>query len=173
MNLCRILVFLLLVAGFQTGSALAQTNASVGRNAATAPSSTTQVGGVDASGNLQPASAANPLPVSISGSASSQPAPLAVTPTDRGGTITTGGTSQTLAAANASRKVILIQNPCNATEDLYVSSTGAATTTGANDDADLGPCGSTILSPSGTVIQTAITVIAVTTGHRFLAKESQ
>jgi hypothetical protein len=38
-------------------------NASVGSNAATAPTSTTQIGSVDGSGNLQPASAAHPLPV--------------------------------------------------------------------------------------------------------------
>src|SRR5258708_5031089 len=45
---------------------------------------------------------------SSSAGGGTQPAPLAVTPTDRGGTITLGGTSQTLAAANANRKMIFV-----------------------------------------------------------------
>jgi hypothetical protein len=40
------------------------TNPSVGTNAATAPTSSTQIGSVDGSGNLQPASSTNPIPVS-------------------------------------------------------------------------------------------------------------
>lgn len=107
-------------------------------------------------------------------SGGTQPAPLAVTPTDKGGTITVGGTSQTAIAANTSRKGCWIQNPVNATEDLYVSSTAAAVTTaGTPDDADLGPGGSWSCVQGGVVIQTAIRVNAVTATHAFIAKESQ
>jgi hypothetical protein len=100
-------------------------------------------------------------------------AQTAVTPTDRGGTITVGGTAQNAMSSNTSRKGGWIQNPCNAIEDLYVSTTTSATTTGAGDDADLAPCGSYSLNQAGLVIQSAVSVIAVTTGHQFLAKETQ
>lgn len=108
------------------------------------------------------------------GGAAVTTSPTAVTATDRGGTIATGGTVQTLAALNASRKMLWVQNPCNATEDLYVSTTGnAVTTAGAPDDADLAPCASWTASYNGLVIRSAVTVIAVTTGHAFIAKEAQ
>lgn len=45
---------------------ISATNPSVGTNAAAAPTSTTQIGSVDGSGNLQPASTTNPIPVSPS-----------------------------------------------------------------------------------------------------------
>ncbi len=95
------------------------------------------------------------------------------TPTDRGGTITSGGTSQTLAASNTSRKLLLVENPCNATEDLFIATAGAATVNGAGNYADLGPCGSASLVVNGIVITGAVTVIAATTGHRFIATEAQ
>jgi hypothetical protein len=95
-------------------------------------------------------------------------APLAVAPTDCGGTITTGGAAQTAAAADSSRKSLLIENPVAATEDLFGSVTGAATTTGAGDYFDLAPGGSATLTLAGTVIQAAVSVNAATTGHRFL-----
>lgn len=46
----------------------ADSNASVSRNTATAPTSSTQIGCVDGSGNLQAASAATPCPVVIESS---------------------------------------------------------------------------------------------------------
>jgi len=101
-------------------------------------------------------------------------APLAIAPTDRGGTITTGGTAQNAMASNASRKGGWVQNPCSATEDLYVSTSGTATTTaGSPDDADLGPCGTFSLNQNGLVNQNAVSVVAATTGHAFIAKETQ
>lgn len=99
--------------------------------------------------------------------------PTIVTPTDRGGTITLGGTAQNAAAANASRKSMVIQNPCSATEDLFVSVTGGATVSGAGNFADLGPCGSATIAWNGTVIQTAVSVNAATTNHRWSATETQ
>ena len=101
----------------------------------------------------------NSLAVAISG-----------TLTDRSGTVTTGGTSQQIAAANSSRKFLLIENPSNATEVLYVNFTTAASTT-AKNSIELNAGGSIQLN-AGTYITTeAVNVTAVTTSHAFIAKE--
>ncbi len=94
--------------------------------------------------------------------------PIAATPTDCGGTIAVGGTAQNAAGADAARKTMLIENPVTATEDLYVAVAGAATVAGAGDFADLAPGGSATMTLAGTVIQSAVSVNAATTGHRFL-----
>jgi hypothetical protein len=107
------------------------------------------------------------------GNASFGATPVAVTPTDKGGTITTGGTAQNAMASNSSRKGGWIQNPCSATESLFVSTSTSATTTGASDDAELPACASFSLVTSGGVIQSAVSVNAATTAHRFIAKEVQ
>lgn len=52
--------------------ASAQTNASVSRNTVTAPTSSTQIGCVDGSGNLQAASAATPCFFTPSGGTGSR-----------------------------------------------------------------------------------------------------
>lgn len=125
---------------------------------------------------FQPASPTNPCPTG--GGVS--PSPLVVTPTDRSGSLTLGGTSQTLAAANASRKALLIQNPCTAAEqgigtaeNLYINDGAAAATQTNGNLANLAPCGSVTLDWNGHVDQTAITVNAATTGHKWNAKEAQ
>lgn len=41
-------------------------------------------------------------------------------PTNCSGTITTGGTAQVASAANVNRRMILVQNPLDATEKLVV-----------------------------------------------------
>lgn len=128
-----------------------------------------------------PYSSTNPLPVTGGGSGGSTiVSPSAVTPTDRGGTLTTGGTAQTAAVLNASRKAMVIQNPCNSTvqgistaEDLFVSITGSATTSGAGDYAELTPCMSATVTYNSTAQTTLVSVIAATTGHRWLATEAQ
>lgn len=105
--------------------------------------------------------------------------PVVSAPTDRSGAITTGGTSQTLAAANASRKCLLIQNPITAAEQniataesLYINNNAvAATVAGAGNYAVLPPGASTTFCPSLIVDQTAATVNATTTAHRWYAKE--
>lgn len=112
---------------------------------------------------------AHPMPVT----GTVTPAPAVVTPTDRGGTITVGGTAQTLAAANSSRKALVVQNPCNATEDLYISVTGNATVGGAGDYADLPACASAVVGWNGQVITAAVSVNAATAGHRWYATETQ
>jgi len=127
-----------------------------------------------------PYTGSNPVPVTGAGGGVS-PAPVGVAPTDRGGTLTVGGTAQNAAASNASRKGFVIQNPCTAagegiaaTEDLYVSVTGSATVAGATNFADLPPCGSTslIVAPNS-VITAAVSVNATTIGHRWSATEVQ
>lgn len=88
--------------------------------------------------------------------------------TDRSGTITVGGTSQQLAAANAARRYLIVQNPPTATENLYINFTTAAST-GAGS-IGLIP-GSAYTMESDFINTEAVTVIAATTGHVFTAKE--
>jgi hypothetical protein len=90
------------------------------------------------------------------------------TPTDKGGTITVGGTAQTAIASNASRKRAVCENPVSATENLFISITTSATTTGANDYADLAPGGSATIYGTS-----AVSLNAATTAHRFLCTEWQ
>lgn len=90
------------------------------------------------------------------------------TPTDLGGTITAGGTQQTLAAANTSRKLLVVQNPSNAPsgESLFIAVAGNATVNGAGNYAELVPGGScTVYGTS------AVSIIGATTAHRFIATE--
>lgn len=107
--------------------------------------------------------------------------PQPVTPstgtyTNRSSTIATGGTSQTLAAVNATRKQLIIQNPCTAAEqgiataeDLAINFTSAASVTGGASII-LAPCGS-YDSGIGPVTTELVTVVAATTAHKFIAKE--
>jgi hypothetical protein len=97
--------------------------------------------------------------------------PAVVTPTDRGGTITTGGTAQQLAAANASRKQLCVQNPPSATETLYLSTSTTATVAGAGNDAGLSPGAQWCAGNGLQINQNAVSVIATTTAHRWIATE--
>lgn len=102
--------------------------------------------------------------------------PLAVTTTNRGGALVTGGTSQQIMAANGARKGLLIENPATiasqnvpALESLFVNFGGAATINGT-DSFELTPGGFLqILAPE--TITSTIHVNAATTGHQFIAKE--
>ena len=86
--------------------------------------------------------------------------------TDRSSTITTGGTAQTLAAANSGRDHMFIGNP-NAVGSLWVNDLGG--TAAANG------AGSTEVTP-GSVVTTrsrnAISIIHATTGATFTAGEA-
>lgn len=103
----------------------------------------------------------------------------AVTATSRGITLTTGGTDQTIAAANATRKVLVIQNPCvavsqgiAAAESVFVNIGAAASLTSNANFAELPACASvTLMVGPGLVDQEAIHVNAATTGHIIYAKE--
>lgn len=104
-----------------------------------------------------------------------QPAPNTGTFTDRSGAVTLGGTSQQLAAANTSRKRIIIENPCTATsqniptaESLFINFTTAAA---ANlTSVELAPCGS-FDTGAGPVTTEVVNVIGATTAHKWVAKE--
>lgn len=104
------------------------------------------------------------------------PTPLRSTTTDRGVTITTGGTSQQFAASNTARNRITIQNPTSATgqgisvaENCQVNF-GAAASQTAGTSFDLSPGGS-FDSGSGPVPTDAVNVVCATTGHKVIAKE--
>lgn len=107
--------------------------------------------------------------LNISGSGSTSPAPLAVTTTDKSGTVTLGGTAQAAIALNASRKAYCVQNPPTATEVLTVRVNGTASaTTGVILSA-----GSQACSLPGLIDTAAVSVFAATTAHAFTAWEAQ
>lgn len=93
--------------------------------------------------------------------------------------ITLGGASQTAFAASTSsnRKALYIENPCTttsqgigSTESLFVNFATAAG--GTNGSIELAACGSIVMS-GGYVSQQQVNVEAATTGHLFVAKQTQ
>lgn len=95
------------------------------------------------------------------------PVSNSITLTDRSGTIAVGGTQQTLAAANSSRRGLWVQN--NSNGDLRINSTG-------NASATVGlvlPGGQNALYeyPTNGVPVTAISIWGATTGQAFEARE--
>lgn len=87
--------------------------------------------------------------------------------TDCSGTITAGGTAQTLVAANTGRQYLFIQN-VDASEDLWFNYTTAATAD--KPSIRLAPRES-YESSGGFVSTELVSVIAATTGHKYTAKE--
>lgn len=86
--------------------------------------------------------------------------------TDGSGTITSGGTSQQIFAANATRQYLIVQNLSSG--NLYVN-LGAAATTGS---------GSILLLPNSSflmedqfVSNQTVNIIGATTGQAFTAKQ--
>ena len=81
------------------------------------------------------------------------------------GTITSGGSSQTAisATANTGSKFLFIQNPSNASEDLFVDMGESATSSGSIDL----PAGSVFSMGGQAVWQGSVTVFATTTAHAF------
>jgi hypothetical protein len=112
----------LLVNASLTGSITAS-NPSVGTNTATAPTSSTEIGIIDGSGNLQGVSSTNPLPVSATFSTSTS---TTNTNTSVGGS----NTSVTILASNTSRKGATIYNDSSAI--LYLALISTASTTAYN-----------------------------------------
>lgn len=93
---------------------------------------------------------------------------------DVSGTVTAGGTSQTLNAANPSRTKLIIQNPATileqgiaVLEDLFINFTTSAGA--ANGSIVLTPGQMLILSET-LITGELITVNAATTGHKYTAK---
>jgi hypothetical protein len=113
------------------------------------------VGGADVS-------ASNPLPVTIISGGASTALPAG---TNKSGSITTGGTAQTLAASNSARVALTGQN-IDASADLWINETGG--TAAANT------AGSFKVAAGGTFsISTnqAISIVGATTGQKFSATE--
>lgn len=89
--------------------------------------------------------------------------------TDGGGTITTGGTSQVIFAANNDRRHFEFQNTSDTT--MYIDWGQAATNIGTKSfkiDA-----GGSYVNPSNFCTHLSITVLCATTGKTFVAKESR
>lgn len=88
--------------------------------------------------------------------------------TDRSGTITSGGASQILMAANSARRYFFIYN-IHASEDLWFNFT---TDPAVQDQPSirLGP-GQSYENPPHFCSTEKITIIGTTTGHKFVAKE--
>lgn len=89
--------------------------------------------------------------------------------TNRSGTITVGGTAQTAMAANTSRRYLLIRNPATETEPLYFNFTTTAVVTG-QPSITLQP-GEGFVMENSFISTELISVVAATTGHKFVAKE--
>lgn len=86
--------------------------------------------------------------------------------TNRSGTITLGGTAQTLAAANATRKYILIENVSSG--DLWIN----FTTTAVINQPSFKIVANGSFVMEGTFISTElISIIGATTSQAFTAKE--
>lgn len=157
-----ILAALAAVCGFGTPVAAQNTNAIVVASCGTPPTT------YSAGQNRQVTQSTGGL-VCNSTSGSVTAGPLGVTPTDKSGTIASGGTAQTAIALNASRKGWCIQNPPTATEVLYVrSGTTATTTTGVTLSAGQQAC-----SLPGLIDTGLISVLGATTSHAFQGTEYQ
>jgi len=111
---------------------------------------------------------ASSLPVVIASDQSAVPADTVVraVATDRGGTITAGGTAQQLMAANAARRGYSVQN--QSTGDIYIN----AMTTATIDYHSLKiPAGSLYETTSTHVGPGAVSIIGATTGQAYYARE--
>jgi hypothetical protein len=111
--------------------------------------------------------------VSVSNFPATQPvsgtvtaAPLKGTLTDRSGTIAAGGTAQTLAAVNASRTYLVIQN--NSTGDLWINFTTAAVVSQPSLKLAVG---ATYISDPQFISTELVSIIGATTGQTYTAKE--
>lgn len=94
--------------------------------------------------------------------------PVQGTLTDRSGTLTAGATAQILAAANASRHYLFIENPSNQTESLWIN----FTTTAVRSEPSIEiPPGAAFTMEAGFVSTELVSVIATTINHPWIAKE--
>jgi hypothetical protein len=84
--------------------------------------------------------------------------------TDRSGSITTGGTAQTLAAHNFARKGLTIQNI--STADLWINEIGGTAAANGTGSFQL-PAGNSAKIST----QMAVSIVGATTGQKFTATE--
>jgi hypothetical protein len=101
---------------------------------------------------------ANPLKVDIS---------LQGALTDKSGTITTGGTAQQLAAANPTRRYLLVQN-LDSSNPLWINFTTTAVQT--QPSIRIGVGGSFVME-AGFISTELVSVVGAVTGHAWTAKE--
>ena len=110
--------------------------------------------------NDNPVEPTNPLPVAI------YPASAAADFTDRSGTITAGGTSQQVAAANTSRRYLVFQNHSDTDMWLNFGTAAVATQPSVKIIAN-GGYYEPLVAPLGTV-----NVLCATTGKAYTCKEA-
>lgn len=87
--------------------------------------------------------------------------------TDGGGTITAGGTSQTIFPTNNNRRYFEFQNTSDTT--MYIDFGQAATNTGTRSFTIL--AGGSYVNPGNFCTHLSITVLCATTGKTYTAKE--
>lgn len=107
---------------------------------------------------MQPVDPSHPLPVSLS------PA-TGLTFTDRSGSITAGGTSQQVAAANTARRYLLFQN--HSDTDMWIDFGIAAVANQPSVKVVAGGYFEPLVPPTE-----AVHVICATTGKGFTCKEA-
>lgn len=107
--------------------------------------------------------------ITVQGITNGTPLPITAqgTPTDRSSTLTTGGTAQQLAAANTSRKYLLVQNQSSGY--LYIRFTGTAT----QDQTSLRiESGGSYENPPHYCPTSAVSIIGATTGQAWHSVEA-
>lgn len=114
-----------------------------------------------------PISAGNPLAVT----GTTTTAPKQGSFTDRSGTITLGGTAQTLAAANASRVYLVVENSDTSANagDLWIN---FGTTAVQAQPSIRIPVGATYVSDPQFISTQGVSIIGPNTGQAFTAKEA-
>jgi hypothetical protein len=150
-----------------TGTAVITLNASAGSNQPPIGTQGTATNITAVGGN------AVTTTVPVSGTVTASIAqPTNVTPTDCSGTIATGGTAQNAFTANAARKGFIIAN-IDTAEVMWINFTGTAAASGTASY-PLAPATATTFvglnsfaSPQGFAINTALSVVAATTAHKF------
>lgn len=90
--------------------------------------------------------------------------------TDRSSIVITGGSSQQLAAESFIRRYLLVQNPSDQNESLFINF-GAAASATAYNSIELLPGGSYERAGPSFMPTGAVNVTAATTNHPFIAKE--
>jgi hypothetical protein len=86
----------------------------------------------------------------------------------RSGTIAVGATAQNAIGTNATRRYLLVRNPKNATESLWLSLVGTAAATSPSLELSAGEA---YVAETGFIPTNAVSVFALTTGHAFTVWE--